>query len=38
MGFSPARKTAVVVLANAAIGAVDAIGLHLLEREIALPD
>lgn len=36
MGFSPLRRKAVVVLANAALDAVDAIGAHLLDPEIEL--
>jgi CubicO group peptidase (beta-lactamase class C family) len=36
MGFSPSRREAVVVLANAALDAVDAIGAHLLDPDIAL--
>jgi len=36
MGFSPSRRQGVVVLANAAIGAVDAIGTHLLDPRIPL--
>jgi len=36
MGFSPLRREAVVVLANAALAAVDAIGAHLLDPGISL--
>jgi CubicO group peptidase (beta-lactamase class C family) len=35
-GFSPTRRNAVVVLSNASIASVDAIGLHLLDQGIPL--
>jgi CubicO group peptidase (beta-lactamase class C family) len=37
MAFSPLRRNAVVVLANAAVDAVDSIGAHLLDPDIPLP-